>query len=222
MTKRLAMALVAGVPLVLAAASFGGWAVITVEDLPDHVVVGKPLALEFLVRQHGVTLLEGLHPRVEARSGDQFVNVAAEAGKTSGRYLAALSLPSAGDWTVTINSGFGPSKSTLMPIEAVVAGGKPSKVLAESDRGRRLFVAKGCFSCHVHKGVEATGIVADFGPELTHKRYEADYLRQFLANPEIGASRQSTAKMPNLLLRPVEIASLVAFLNADRRVASEP
>ena len=218
MNKPLSALLVAGVPLFLAAA-YGGWAVVTVEDLPDHAVVGTPLPLEFLVRQHGITLLEGLHPRIEARLGEQLVSAAAVAGKDPGRYAGTVSLPTPGDWTITIHSGFGPSRVTLMPIEVVAAGAKPSRVVVESERGRRLFVAKGCASCHVHGGVQATTL-ADVGPELTHKRYEADYLTQFLANPAIAASRPGTFKMPNLGLKQGEIASLVAFINANRQAAS--
>ena len=55
--------------LVLAAAvsAFaGGWAVITLNDFPDYAVAGKPLNLTFAVRQHGVTLLTGLHPTIRA------------------------------------------------------------------------------------------------------------------------------------------------------------
>src|SRR5262249_25794057 len=48
----------------------GGWAVITVDDLPESAEVGKPLTLSFVVRQHGVTLLDDLRPSVEAKSGE--------------------------------------------------------------------------------------------------------------------------------------------------------
>ena len=47
----------------------GGWAVVTVDDLPDYVVAGQPVRLSFVVRQHGMTPLDGLRPSVEARSG---------------------------------------------------------------------------------------------------------------------------------------------------------
>jgi len=54
----------------LIAAAIGGWAVITVEQLPDYVTAGQPVTLTFTVRQHGVTRLSGLKPSIEARSGD--------------------------------------------------------------------------------------------------------------------------------------------------------
>lgn len=51
----------------LAGFAFGGWATVTVEDLPDHVVAGRPVQLEFTVRQHGVEPVRGLEPEVEVR-----------------------------------------------------------------------------------------------------------------------------------------------------------
>ena len=36
------------------AAALGGWATISVEDLPDYLVAGQPARLTFTVRQHGV------------------------------------------------------------------------------------------------------------------------------------------------------------------------
>src|SRR5216117_4585908 len=56
-------------------ATFGGWAAITVEDLPDYVVARQPLVLSFMVRQHGVRPLSGLNPTVEAKSGSHELTV---------------------------------------------------------------------------------------------------------------------------------------------------
>src|SRR4051794_29882219 len=74
----------------------GGWAVITVEDLPEHLVAGKPVELSFLVRQHGVTLLSGLRPTVFAKSGKTEVQVSANPGKKLGSYSASLVVPGTG------------------------------------------------------------------------------------------------------------------------------
>jgi mono/diheme cytochrome c family protein len=205
--------------VLLAAAGFGGWAVITVDHLPDYAMAGQPFDLEFMVRQHGSTPLEGLRPRIEARSGGKELVTPAVAGKQAGRYAAKLTIPSTGDWTITLHSGFGSSRTTLMPIEVVAVGAQPARIVTESDRGRRLFVAKGCASCHVHRDVREP-VIADVGPELTHKRYQLDYLKRFLADPSIAVSPTATAKMPNLALKPAEIAALAAFINAEGRAAT--
>src|SRR5262245_60432721 len=85
----------------------GGWAIITLNEMPDYAVAGKSLTLTFSVRQHGVTLLAGLQPTVQAAMpGSPAVKPAVTPGDTPGEYRAALTLPQAGEWTITINSGF--------------------------------------------------------------------------------------------------------------------
>jgi cytochrome c551/c552 len=199
--------------------AYGGWAAITVQDLPDYVVAGQPVTLSFIVRQHGVSKLSGLKPSVEARATGAGGGTTAEApaapGWEAGQYVATLTLPRAGAWRITIHSGFGNSQVTLLPLQAIAAGAAPPAPLADSERGRRLFVAKGCLTCHVHADVEGSGLVA-VGPDLTGRRLPADYLRQFLANPAIAA-RSGAPQMPNLDLEPQEIAALSAFITAERR-----
>ena len=67
--------------LVLSATALnaGGWVVITVKDLPDYVVVGKPVTVTYAVRQHGKHLLNGLDGRLEMRSGAHAISAAATA-----------------------------------------------------------------------------------------------------------------------------------------------
>jgi hypothetical protein len=91
------------------------------------------------------------------------------------------------------------------------------------ERGKRLFVAKGCITCHVHGSVDPAGTLQlkAVGPELTQKRYAPDYLRMYLADPSIRApSTPNAMRMPNLGLKPAEIASLVAFVNNGQQVTS--
>ena len=196
--------------LLLPALALGGWAVITVEDLPDYVVVDKPLTLTFTVRQHGRTPLSGLSPRVEATSARLEAKAAAVAGGKTGQYQATLTLPQAGNWQITIHSGFHDSKTTLLPLPAVAVGSQPALALSEPERGARLFLAKGCVTCHV--GSEPVG------PDLSGKRFDPDFLRRFLADPSIlPAAPGTTLGMPNLNLKPAEIAALVAYLNTERQ-----
>jgi mono/diheme cytochrome c family protein len=106
---------------------------------------------------------------------------------------------------------------TLLPLLAVEAGATPTPAVAQTDRGRRLFVAKGCVTCHRHGDVESETI--EVGPELTGRRYPADYLSRFLANPEARTGRAEPGQMPNLRLKTPEIAALVAFLNTERQAS---
>jgi len=193
---------------------YGGWAAITVEDLPDYGVVRQPLNLTFTVRQHGVTKLSDLEPRVEARGAGTTAAAVAVRTKEEGQYSARLVLPQAGEWTITIHSGFGASRVTLVPMQVIDAGAQAPAALAVADRGRRLFVAKGCLTCHLHGDVSGSGVVA-VGPELTNRPLAPEYLRRFLADPSmIGSANQ----MPNLNLKPTEIVALIAFLDQTGHV----
>lgn len=181
----------------------GGWAVVTVENPPERLVVGVPYTLEYSVRQHGKELLSGLRGKVEARAGRQVVSADARA-LSVGKYAASLTLPSAGSWTITVHSGFGPSKTTMRPI-AATATGAPVIAMSEPERGQHLFAAKGCVTCHVEMKVIPTDIRAT--------RYDEKFVKQLLADPSSMPRRHSAGvEMPNLNLKPAEIAALAAYL----------
>lgn len=202
-----------GVLVVLAAVGLeaGGWAVITVKDLPDFVVVGRPVTLTYAVRQHGRTLLAGLDGRLEMRLGAHAVHAAALATSESGQYSATFTLPYAGDWTIDIVSGFAGMGTSRLIIHAI-ASVAPGPTVSEEERGRRLFNEKGCITCHTHGAVGSGGVPV--GPELTDRRYPPAYLQRFLAHPTQTPTAKFGSEMPDLDLRDTEIASLVAFINA--------
>jgi mono/diheme cytochrome c family protein len=203
----------------LAATHAGGWAVITVEELPNELVVGRPVTLTYSVRQHGRELLGGLRGRLEAKGAGQTIREAAAPGLEAGRYTVTFTAPRPGTWTITIASGFGNNQVTLLPIPAVNAG-RSATALSATDRGLHLFVAKGCVTCHVHPDVTGSGEVK-VGPDLGGRRFAADYLQRFLADPNIATTRGPGGfEMPDLKLDPQEIASLVAFINGERPTAT--
>ena len=193
------------------AATFGGWAVTTVQELPDYAVVGKPLTLTFEVRQHGRDLLKGLKPEIEAQSGKTELRAMALPGKTTGQFVSTITLPSAGAWTITINSGFMNSGVTLLPIPAIEAGAR-AVALSDADRGHRLFLAKGCITCHGQIAV---------GPDLASKQFPAEYVKQLLADPKgTFGNRRGAQEMPNLNLKPLEIAALAAYVGSAKQSAA--
>src|SRR5260370_42449090 len=101
MTRRsFALMLTATVTLRPATIGAGGWAVVTIDELPARVVAGRPLALAFTVRQHGKTLLSGLKPSIEAKSGILNASALAAALQTPGPYIVTIVQPQAGDWMV--------------------------------------------------------------------------------------------------------------------------
>jgi len=107
-------------------------------------------------------------------------------------------------------------------LRAMEPGTTP-RALSDVERGRRLFIAKGCFTCHVNTEVTTAPSIR-VGPELTGRRYPAVPLAKFLANPDsiqlTQLPRTGPFKMPNLGLKEREIASLVAMINGGGRELS--
>jgi hypothetical protein len=211
MASRTLRILVPGLLLPTVMRHAGGWAVITVQDLPDYVDAGKPVDLSYMVRQHGHTALDQLRGSIQATSGRLSAIGTVSPGGKAGLYSASVTLPSAGEWSITIRSGFGNSDVTLVPLTAVEHGSGLTRGLPDVERGRRLFVAKGCVTCHQQIGV---------GPSLDGRRFDVAYISGFIANPPATASRPGGPSMPNLGLEQREIGSLVAYLNSDRQVGS--
>lgn len=83
----------------------GGWAVITLDELPTNVVANEPVTVGFTVLQHGRTPLDGLHPTITANlyKDQQFV-IDAEAGDKPGYYTATLTFPKDGEWRWSIQA----------------------------------------------------------------------------------------------------------------------
>lgn len=185
-------------------AVFGGWAVVTVENPPERLTVGVPYTLEYSVRQHGKELLPGLDGRIEARASGQVVG--ADARPLSvGKYSAVLTVPSAGSWTITVNSGFGKSVTVMKPIVAA-APGAPLVAMSEAERGEHLFNAKGCVTCHVEMKVIPV--------DVRSNKYDEKFVKQLLADPSAMPKRHKAGvEMPNLSLKPGEIAALAAYLS---------
>jgi mono/diheme cytochrome c family protein len=198
---------------IVTAANAGGWAVITLNDFPDHAFSGTPLNLTFTVRQHGMTPLPGLQPSVSATaSGGRNAKARAVAGRTPGEYSAALTLPDPGDWTITITSGFTLSALTLPSLKVVAPGTAAPAAFSPMTRGLRLFTAKGCVGCHTHLEARPERSAVAARVDLTGKRFAPEYLRKFLADPSIKST-----DMPNMNLKPDEIELLAAFINKDSK-----
>lgn len=105
--KRLITFVVLVTLLALAAPALaGGWVVVTLDALPGEVRAGETVPLSFVARQHGQTPADFLEPTLVARNVDTGETVRATAGKAAepGRYAASLTLPSDGQWTVTITA----------------------------------------------------------------------------------------------------------------------
>jgi hypothetical protein len=109
-------------------ATAGGWATVGFAPLPDGTAAGGTWTPTIFVKQHGVTPLAGLQPvvMIEKTGSSESTKVPAAASSEAGVYRADVVFPSAGDWRVTIMSGFGDSQVTYGPVTvgaAVPPGG---------------------------------------------------------------------------------------------------
>src|SRR5436190_8566590 len=131
--------------------TMGGWAVVTVKDLPEYFVMDQRYTLEFKVRQHGRTLMNNVQPQLvvatAARSSNATTLLATRSG--DGIYRVTFTAPRTDRVYLTIISGWGASDLSLYPLPVVAAGTQPAP-LCPSDRGQMLFVAKGCNACHAN------------------------------------------------------------------------
>jgi hypothetical protein len=120
---RFAAGLVLLLSLFTATPSFaGGWAVITLDELPANVVAGEPLTIGFTVRQHGRTPMTGLAPTITATlyKDEQFVVHATPEGEP-GHYTATLTFPQEGEWSWSIQAFTMDQPMPVLTVAAAVA-----------------------------------------------------------------------------------------------------
>jgi cytochrome c2 len=92
--------------LVPSNAMAGGWATITVDEIPSDLAAGSPARIGFRVLQHGNKPMAGLKPTITFESvetGEPLVFEAAPEGPV-GHYQASVALPHAGEWNWSIQA----------------------------------------------------------------------------------------------------------------------
>ena len=131
--------LLIGVVLLLALASTalaGGWAVITLDDMPGEIHAGEPWNVGFRVLQHGVTpahvVFDGqpVEPMLIAtnKATGEKIEVAAKPSKEAGHFTVEVTFPSDGTWEWTIDPAPLLGETVFEPLNilpAVVAVEQP-------------------------------------------------------------------------------------------------
>lgn len=117
----LALALALSIP-----ALAGGWAVITLDELPSGVIAGDPFTVGFTVLQHGRTPMTDLDPTIlaESSAGEKFIVLAKPEGKP-GHYAATITFPSEGDWEWKIQAFTMEQKMPTLSVAAPVSASVP-------------------------------------------------------------------------------------------------
>ena len=226
--RRLSLCIVVVLLFVLTSPALaGGWSVTTLDELPDVIVVDDPVTIGFVVRQHGVHIVEGLEPVITAVHADSHEQLEVTAEEDSpGHYQVELVFPAEGVWDWSV-SAFGPEQP-LPPLTVLSDRATSTKEESASEalsgeealieRGAALFVGKGCVVCHQHSAIEvAPWASINAGPSLSGFTADVDYLSAWLADP---SAVRDNAIMPDLDLSDEEIEALVAFLNAEERSPS--
>lgn len=127
------------------------------------------------------------------------------------RLVGALAI-----FCLAVGVGLFAAESAVPEVEAQVrslpemSGGSS---LSQVELGGRLFVAKGCITCHANNKVSDASAYwsVEAGPNLTKFSASPEALRLRLKDP---ASVNSNTQMPNLNLSAAEIEALIAFINS--------
>ena len=127
------------------AASAGGWAVSTLDELPVPIA-GEPIDVGFTIRQHGITpvdLTENVGITVTSAGGTAQYFPAAGDG-TVGHYVARVEFPSEGQYQWSIRQGgFGEQDlgqiNVGAPIKIVNTGSSPGSLRYIALGGAMLF-----------------------------------------------------------------------------------
>jgi hypothetical protein len=100
----LALLVAAALP---ATAHAGGWATVETDGQPVGLGAGEPWHVELLIKQHGITPIDGVKPsiRIENDAGVSRTFPARPAGRP-GTYVADVTYPTAGTWRTQIFDGF--------------------------------------------------------------------------------------------------------------------
>ena len=82
------------------AAAAGGWAIVTVDQLPGEVRAGDTLRLGFMVLQHGKTPTNQVEPYLQAYNSESGETVRANAVQegSEGHFVVEIAFPGAGTW----------------------------------------------------------------------------------------------------------------------------
>jgi hypothetical protein len=112
-----------------APAAAGGWAVTTLDAVPDRFEAGRDYDIGYTIRQHGVTPVDLASTGIRITSADSGKQLRFDGRKDGavGHYVARVSFPAAGGWTwEALQDWFAPHQ--LGKVEVVLAG---STVAAE-------------------------------------------------------------------------------------------
>jgi hypothetical protein len=105
--RRIALVLVLAVLVPAEVAQAGGWATVELGQPPSGLEAGKPWRVELIVKQHGITPMEGVTPSITivSAAGAERTFPALPTGRV-GHYVANVEFPAGGTFSARISDGF--------------------------------------------------------------------------------------------------------------------
>ena len=95
----------------------GGWAVITLDQVPTDVRAGETYRVGYTALQHGITPVQSAQTAIRARSADgQTLSFSGKPQGAPGHYVAEVRLPQPGEWTWQADAGFGPQNLGTLTV----------------------------------------------------------------------------------------------------------
>jgi hypothetical protein len=108
----------------------GGWATVELGAMPSGLTAGEPWRVELIVKQHGITPMADVTPRVEITSGSVVRTFTAHPTKQVGHYVAEVTFPTAGEWKTRLYDGFTDViPHRLSPLTVTAPGAAPAPAL---------------------------------------------------------------------------------------------
>lgn len=160
--------------------------------------------------------MAGRAPVLHVRSGGllgERQRIPAERTRQPGVYRATFTPGSSDAVQLRVDTDFHGWTVDLLPISN----------RGNTDRGRALFVAKGCIGCHTKSDDAALDDYMEMrvGPDLTGRSYPTAWLVQKITDPASvpEGRRQTGTVMPQLEITAAEAQEIARYLNA-RSVAS--
>jgi hypothetical protein len=135
--RRIALLLVLAVLVPAEVAQAGGWATVELGESPCGRAAGEPGRVELIVKQHGITPMEGVTPSITIVSpkGARHTFAAHPAAQV-GHYVATVEFPANGTWSAEISDGF--TDAVPHRISTLNVGGDPARAGAAPRRGSAL------------------------------------------------------------------------------------
>src|SRR5687767_11024556 len=119
MTRLVTLAAALLLVALAAPAAAGGWAVTTLDAVPDRFEAGRAYDIGYTIRQHGVTPVDLASTGIRITSADSGKQLTFDGRKDGavGHYVARVSFPAAGGWTwEALQDWFAPHPLGLLEV----------------------------------------------------------------------------------------------------------